>query len=230
MPKGKRRSVQDTKTVTFESGNPIEIGKHEPVMGQGTGAVRPGAAVPPPPAPDPFQEQVVGLLQSLTASISALSQRVDAVEQTGSSQFKPMPRHDFGNEPDAHDRYQLAEMSPLDAVPRSKTVPVTADGLRIPEAFIEDHPAMFGPGSKVRLNLDAVPHGRSDGKTRGELMMAADAPNGAGEVIDRSFLSKVRRADGRRGVWKYRCQFPRSVMPGSNEGTVTLHEPELIPA
>jgi hypothetical protein len=194
-----------------------------------------GAGTPAPdpttaPAGDPFQEQVLGLLQSITASVSALSERVDAVEQQAGPKYVPMTQHDFGNSPDSYERYQLAEAATPDAVPRSKTVPVTADGLRIPDAFIEDHPARFGPGSRVRLNLDVVPHGRSDGRTRGELMMEKDTPNAPGVVIDRSFLSKVKRPDGRRGVWKYRCQFPSAVMPGSSLGIVTLHEPELIPA
>ena len=189
-----------------------------------------GAAPDPTPEAPDQMEQVIGLLQSMTASIAALGQRVDAVEQTAGPKFVQMQRHDFGNEPDAHERYQLAEANVADGVPRSKTVPVTSDGLRVPEMMLDEHPARFGPGSRIRLNLDAVPHGRTDGRTRGQLMMDAEVPNAPGEVIDRTFLSRVKRPDGRRGVWKYRCQFPSVVMPGSSIGIVNLHEPELIPA
>jgi hypothetical protein len=182
-----------------------------------------------PPA-DPFQEQVLTLLQSMTASIAKLNERVDTVEQSAGPKFVPMTERDYGNTPDAHERYQLAQAAPTDAVPRSKTIPVTADGLRIPDAFVDEHPARFGPEMRVQLNLDAVPHGRNDGRTRGELMAEQAVPNGPGVIIDRTYLTKVKRADGRRGVWKYRCKFPQVVMPGSALGIVSLHEHELLPA
>lgn len=178
-----------------------------------------------PPEPNPM-DQVIGLLQSMSAQIQALGARVEAVETSG-PRFVPSTPETYSAD---NERYQIAEMAPTDRVPRSKTVPITSDGLRIPEAFLEEHPSRFGSGSWVRLNLDAVPHGRADGKTRGELMVEAGTVNAPGEVIDRTFLSKVRRADGRRGVWKYRIKFPREVMPGSNQGIVNLHEPELVPA
>lgn len=221
MPKGRKKRVEDTKTVTFGSGTPIEIGKAAPEIPQ---------QGPAPATDDQFQSTVLGLLQQLTGAVAKLDQRVDAVEQQNQPQFRPAQQETFGNEPDAVQRYQLAEMAPLDGVPRSQTVPVTSDGLRVPEILLEENPARFGSGSRVRLNLDAVPHGRVDGKTRGQLMMEADVPNAPGVVIDKTFLSRVRRPDGRRGVWKYRCQFPSAVMPGSTRGVVTLHEPELLPA
>lgn len=187
---------------------------------------------PPPPSDAQFQEQVLGLLQQLSGAVATLSGRVDAVEQQGGPNFTPMYQDpsDHDREPSAHERYQLAELAPRDGLPRSQTVPITSDGLRVPEIMLDENPSRFGSGMKVRLNLDAVPHGRTDGKTRGQLMVEADCPNAPGVVIDRQFLSRKRRPDGRRGVWKYRVQFPSVVMPGSTHGMVSLHEPELIPA
>ena len=124
----------------------------------------------------------------------------------------------------------MAANAPADGVPRSMKIPVMSDGIQIPDAFMADHPYKFGPRSRVQFNLDAVPHGRDDGKTRGELMAEKGTPNGYGEVIDRTFLTKVRRPDGRMGVWKYKCQFPKKVVPGAANGVVSLHEPELLPA
>lgn len=214
----------DTKTVTFESGTPIEIGKVATDLSQPE-----SADASPPSSDEQFQEQVLGLLQKMSGAIAGLSQRVEAVESSG-PRFVKMTPETYGNEPDAHERYQLAEMVEPDKLPRSQTIPVTSDGLRIPEIMLDENPFRYGSGMKVRLNLDAIPHGRSDGKTRGQLMAEFGTPNGVGEVIDRTFLSRQRRADGRRGVWKYRIRFPQEVMPGSNGGIVSLHEPELIPA
>ena len=228
MPKGqyqrKRRArVPETKTVTFESGTPIDMGKVAPDLPQQTSPAAPQSDAV-------FQEQVLGLLQSMSGAIAKLNERVDAVEHETGPKFVPMQRDTFGNEPSPHERWQLAEMAPTDSVPRSQTIPITSDGLRVPELMLDEHPARYGSGSRVRLNLDVVPHGRTDGKRRGELMMERDVPNAPGVVIDRQYLSRARRADGRRGVWKYRCQFPQAVMPGSNLGIVSLHEPELMPA
>lgn len=189
-----------------------------------TGAA--SAASTPETATPPDQSALIlGLLEKMSGQISAFGDRLTKVENSG-PRFIPSTPETYSAD---HDRYQIAELAPADAMPRSQTVPITSDGIRIPAAFISEYPALFGANSRVRLNLDAVPHGRKDGKTRGQLMEAAGVPNAPGEVIDRTFLTKVSR-NGKRGVWKYRCQFPREVMPGAVMGTVSLHENELIPA
>ena len=189
-------------------------------------AEAPNVAPDETPQPPDQSALILGLLEKISGQVTSLTARVEAVEST-TPQFVPATPETYSAD---HERYQIAEMAPADAQPRSQKVPVTADGLRIPAAFVTEYPARFGSGSRVRLNLDAIPHGHEDGKTRGALMEAAKVPNAPGEVIDRTFLTKKRRPDGRAGVWKYRCKFPREVMPGAVMGTVSLHEDELIPA
>ena len=176
------------------------------------------------PAPDQ-SALILGLLEKISGQVQSLTTRVEAVENSG-PRFIPATPETYSAD---HERYQIAELAPPDAMPRSQTVPITSDGIRIPAAFITEYPSRFGSNMKVRLNLDAVPHGRKDGKTRGQLMEEQEIPNAPGVVIDRTFLTK-RTSNGKRGLWKYRCQFPREVMPGAVMGTVSLHEDELIPA
>ncbi|HVQ45094.1 MAG TPA: hypothetical protein VMT30_09145 [Candidatus Saccharimonadia bacterium] len=184
------------------------------------------ATAAPSPESTPDQSALIlGLLEKISGQVQSLTTRVEAVENSG-PRFVPATPETYSAD---HERYQIAELAPPDAQPRSQTVPITSDGIRIPAAFITEYPARFGSNSRVRLNLDAVPHGRKDGKTRGELMEAAEVPNAPGVVIDRTFLTK-RIKGGKRGMWKYRCKFPREVMPGAVMGTVSLHEDELIPA
>jgi hypothetical protein len=180
----------------------------------------------PEPAPEAavssFEETVLSLLTKLTADVAAQGERLDAVEKKNEPRFID-PRLDAANE--AAQRSKRALSAAPDGIPHGMTIPTFPNGQQVPEMVMQQYRPRFGSGDLVQLDLDAVPHGRADGRTRGELMAEADVPNGYGEVFDRTFLSgKVGRG------WKYRVNFDKAVMPGSNGGLTALYEWELKPA
>lgn len=171
------------------------------------------AAPESPPADPSFAEQVL-------AALERFSTRLDALENSG-PRFVPASVETYGA---AEDRRNIANQSPADGVPRSQTVPIFTNGEKVPDLMQRQYPARFGPGSRVKLNPDAVPHGHTDGKTRGELKAVDGSPWGEGEVIDRKFLTN-------QGTWKYKVRFRNArVITGASGGTTMFHEPELIPA
>ena len=177
---------------------------------------------PETPAPSAFEETVLSLLGQMSEQFSALSARVEAVEQKSEQRFVMPP---LDARAAAIDRSRQALAADPDGIPKSQTIPLFPNGQRVPDMVMEQYRPKFGSGDWVRLNLDAVPFGRNDGRTRGELMSEKEVPDGYGQVLDRTYLS------ARLGVgWKYRVKFPKEVMPGSNGGIVYLHEPELLPA
>jgi hypothetical protein len=187
------------------------------------------ATAEPTPAPD-FQEAVLALLTDLSTTVNDLKTRVEAVEQQPSGpRFVPASVETYSA---PGERSEEARNATPDGIPRSRTVPLFTDGTRVPEFIMAQLANRFGPGSRVRINKDAYPLGRTD-KTWGQLMAEPDAetggpsvrnPDAVGEVYDRKFLSR------HSGIWKYRVRFPQGMLPGSNGGMVMLHENELIPA
>jgi len=183
---------------------------------------------PDAPAPTPDQgELILSLLQQMSTELRALGQRVEAVEKNDGPRFVPSTPETYMAD---YERHRIADQAPPDKMPRSMKIPVMSDGIKIPDVFLAEFPARFRDGMRVRLNPDVVPHGRTDGKTRGELMTEAGMLDLPGEVIYRTYLTRKVRQDGRRGVWKYRVQFPRETITGATNGIVQLHEPELLPA
>lgn len=180
----------------------------------------------PEPAPESavssFEETVLTLLTKLTADVASQGERLDAVEKKNEPRFID-PRLDAANE--ASQRSKRALEARPDGIPHGMSIPTFPNGQQVPEMVMDQFRPKFGSGDLVRLNLDAVPHGRDDGKTRGELMIEKNVPNGYGEVFDRTYLSgQVGRG------WKYRVNFDKSVMPGSNGGLTALYEWELLSA
>lgn len=169
----------------------------------------PAAAEPAPPS---FEERIIDALERF-------SSRLDALESAG-PRFVPATVETYGA---AQERYETAQRAPADGVPRSQTIPIFSNGEKVPNMVMQSYRPAFGSGSRVRLNPAAVPYGRTDEKTRGELMADQGVPDAVGEVLDRTFLAQ-------NGTWKYRVRFPSRTLPGSNGGITALHEPELIPA
>jgi hypothetical protein len=180
------------------------------------------AAPEPMAAPEAagFEQTVLTALQQLTASLAGLADRVEAVEHQG-PKFVPATPETYAAD---GERYEIAEQAPADGVPRMQKIPMLANGQLLPSFVMRQYAPKFRPGMRVRFNPDAVPHGRDDGKTRGELLAAAGIPNPVGEVIDYQFLSDPH------GVWKVRVKFPNKALPGSNGGGISLHERELVRA
>lgn len=194
------------------------------------GAVTPPTATPTSEAPSQ-QDLVMAMLEKLTVAVQGFDSRLSAVENNGPKFVKATPET-YGND-GAYNLYELPATRDQTGHVTNK-IPTTSNGLALSDWQQEEYPARFSAQQRVRLNLDAIPHGHEDQaepKTRGQLMELARVPNGEGVVIDLTFLSrKVNPETGRRGIWKYRVQFPKQVMPGANNGVVSLHEPELIPA
>lgn len=169
------------------------------------------------PAQAEFQDTVLNLLQEMTASIQGLQARVDAVEKEPARFIDP----NIEARSRAADRTRRALEATPDGIPHSNTIPLFPNGERVPAMVMRQFAPKFGEGDIVRFNLDAVPHGRSDGKTRGQLMAEMQVPDGYGEVIDRTFLSD------QHGSWKYRVKFPTRTAPGATNGVITLYEREM---
>jgi hypothetical protein len=175
----------------------------------------------PESPPSSFEDTMLTLLQQMSAQITALGERVEAVEQKPTGFMQPPIDANTA----ATDRSRQALAGDPDGIPKSQTIPLFPNGQRVPDLVMDMYRPKFGSGSMVLLNPDAVPHGRNDGRTRGELMAEKGVPNGYGVVLDRTYLS------AQQGVgWKYRVKFDKAVMPGSNGGIVFLHEQELLHA
>jgi hypothetical protein len=174
----------------------------------------PGAVDAPEPttAAPTFEDKVLDALERF-------SSRLDALESAG-PRFVPATVETYGN---ANERQDAMKAAALDGVPRSRTIPIMSTGEKVPDFVMRQYPPGFGAGSRVRLNPNAVPHGRDDGKTRGELMALKGTPDGIGEVIDRTYLAGS-------GSWKYKCRFPPRTVTGAHGGILYLHEPELMSA
>lgn len=173
------------------------------------------------PAEDEFQSTVLTLLQQMSATIQALDTRVAAVEAQPEPMLRQQTVERLSN-PGEHSRRALSAHP--DGIPHSDTIPIFPNGEKVPAMVMQQYAPKFGSGDIIQLNPNSVPHGREDGKTRGELMAEQGVPNGYGEVFDRTFLS------ARTGEWKYRVRFDKRVMPGSNGGLTALYESELLPA
>lgn len=182
----------------------------------------PAAPAPEAPSSSSFEDTVLSLLAQLTADVAAQGERLEAVEQQQAPRFVD-PRLDAPAQ--AGERSKRALEATPDGLPHSTTIPIFPNGQKVPEMVMRQYRPKFGSGDIVRLNPDAVPHGRADGRTRGELMAEKGVPDGYGEVFDRTFLSDTVG----RG-WKYRVRFDKAVMPGSNGGLTALYEWELQPA
>lgn len=180
------------------------------------------AAPTPVAEPATVSDPIVALLEKMSAAITALAERVDAVEQAPAGPRFIDPGIEANRQ--ASERSRIALSAEPDGIPHSMTIPTFPNGEKVPAMVMKQYAPKFGSGMLVRLNLDAVPHGRTDGKTWGQLMAEAGVPNGYGEVFDRTFLSDTT------GQWKYRVKFDKKVMPGSNGGMVALYEPELLSA
>lgn len=175
-----------------------------------------------PSAPS-FEDTVLALLGQMSDQIRTLGDRVEAVEARPETPRFIDPRVHANTAVAERSREALAATP--DGIPKSQTIPLFPNGQRVPDMVMDLYRPKFGSGDWVRLNPEAVPHGRDDGRTRGELMAEKGVPDGYGQVLDRSYLSS------RQGVgWKYRVKFDKSAMPGSNGGIVYLHEQELLPA
>ena len=168
------------------------------------------------PAPD-FEATVLALLGKMSESIQGLTARVDAVEADTGSHILPRTVEDYSA---PGERSRMALDGDPDGVPRSQKIPTFSTGETVSEFVMNQYRPKYGTGSMVRVNLDVVPHGRMDGRTRGELKAEDGSPDGVGRVIDRTFLSK-------KGEWKYRVKFPPKSLPGSNGGITALYEREL---
>lgn len=177
---------------------------------------------PEPPASS-FEDTVLNLLGQMTDQIKSLGARVEAVESRPEApQFIDPRVHVNGS---AYERSQRALGDQPDGIPKSMTIPLFPNGQKVPDMVMNMIRPKFGSGDWVRLDLDAVPEGRDDGRTRGELMAEKGIPAGIGRVLDRTFLSE--RADKK---WKYRVQFPKESMPGCNRGINHFYERELLRA
>lgn len=174
-----------------------------------------------PEAAPSFEDTVLALLTNLTRDVAAQGERLDVLEKKQEPRFID-PRLDAAQE--ASQRSKRALDSRPDGIPHSTTLPTFPGGERVPEMVMNQYRPRFGSGDLVQLNLDAVPNGRDDGKTRGELMAEKNVPNGYGEVFDRIYLND------QTGEWRYRVKFDARVMPGSNGGLVAIYERELLPA
>lgn len=186
----------------------------------------PGVAVAAPEAPaadgqPDFQDTVLALLAQMSDSIKGLSERVERVEQDNGSHILPRTLDDY-NGPGERTRTAL-EAEP-DGLPKSQKLPQFSTGESVPQMVMEQYAQRFHAGQRVRFRMDGVPHGRDDGKARGELKAEDGSPDGIGKVIDHVFLSP------RTGKWKVRVKFPPRSLPGSNGGLTAVYEDELIPA
>lgn len=202
MPRGKyqRKRQPVVVEVTNDSSADVTIGSADTV-----------------PA---FEDTVLALLSKMSESIQGLSARVEAVE-TAAPQFVPQSVESLSG---AGERTRRALSAEPDGIPHSQKIAQFPNGEVVPQMVMSQYRPRFGSGDRVRLNLDAVPHGRKDGKTRRDLKAADGTPDGVGEVIDRTFLSD------KSGQWKYTVLFDKKVLPGSNGGRTALYERELIPA
>ncbi len=172
------------------------------------------------PSEPEFESTVLTLLQQMTTTIKDLSARVEAVE-AAPVQFVPQSVESLSG---AGERSQRALSAEPDGIPHSQKIAQFPNGQLVPEMVMQQYRPKFGSGDRVRFNLDVIPHGRTDGKTRRELKEADGTPDGIGEVIDRTYLSD------RTGQWKYTVVFNKKVLPGSNGGRTAVYERELIPA
>lgn len=172
------------------------------------------------PAPSAFESTVLDLLGQMSEQFSALAKRVDSIENQ--PRFIQPP---LGANAAAADRSRQALAGEPDGIPKSQKIPMFPNGQTVPDLVMAQHRPKYGAGSIVQLDLGAVPFGRTDGRTRGELMEQNGVQNGYGVVLDITYLSShVGKG------WKYRVKFDPKVMPGSNGGIVHLHEQELLPA
>jgi hypothetical protein len=183
-----------------------------------------GADAPAEPTPpNVFEDTVLKLLGDLSDRMAAQEDRIAAIEtaEPATPRFID-PRVNANTK--AAERTRMALAATPDGVPHSQKIPMFPNGEKIPSMVMRQFKPQFGSGDIVQLDLNAVPHGRDDGRTRGELMSEKNTPNGYGEVFDAVYLSDTT------AVWKYRVKFDPKVMPGSNGGLVALYESELLPA
>jgi hypothetical protein len=188
------------------------------------------AGVEAPAASPSFEDTVLTLLTEMSGRLAATEagvarqeERLDAIESQAASPRFVDPRAHVNA--DASDRSQEALRADPDGIPKSQTIPLFPSGERVPDLLMRQMRPKFRGGQWVQLNPDAVPYGRSDGRTRAELHADKGVPFGAGRVLDITYLS----AHEGKG-WKYRVKFDKTVMPGSNGGIVYLHEQEMLPA
>lgn len=180
-------------------------------------------SIPEAPPEAAFQNNVLTLLEGMQAGLAALAARVDKVEGT-QPQFIRQTVEELSEVEDVGQEHLKAMREAIpDGQARFEKIPTFSDGLRVHDFVMDQYKPKFRESQRVRINLDAVPYGRDDGRTRRDLKLADGTPDGPGEVITIQFLSKT-------GVWKYRCKFPSKVLPGSNGGVTSFYEPELLPA
>ncbi len=151
-----------------------------------------------------FQTAVLDALAAITGQIAGLAERVEKVERESGPHFVPASPESYDRDINQQD---TLDNLPLDGIPRSTHLPVFPNGERVPDFVMKQYRPKFGTGSRVRLNLDAVPHGRSDGKTRGQLMREEGVPNGIGEVFSAMYHTE------QGGGWKCRVRFAQRTMP-----------------
>lgn len=193
-----------------------------------TGAVP--AAPEPIPAQEPsgeaaFQSTVLTLLEQMQGGLAQLAARVDRVEGRH-PQFARQTVEELSEVEDGETaRRKTLDAVPLDGKPHASKIPVFSDGLEVHELVMAQYEPQFRDGQRVRLNLDVVPYGRDDGMTRRDLKLRDGTPDGVGEIINMQFLSKQQGKS-----WKYKVKFPNRVLPGSNGGTSSFYEWELLPA
>lgn len=181
------------------------------------------AGVEAPAASPSSDDVVVALLTEMSQRLIGMDERLTALESRPETPAFIDPQVHANTK--AADRSRAALASEPDGIPKGQTIPIFPNGQRVPDLVMGMFRPKFGTGDVVQLDLDAVPEGRDDGRTRGELMAEKGVPNGYGQVLDRTFLSE-QMGKG----WKYRVKFDKKVMPGSNGGIVHLYERELLPA
>ena len=165
-----------------------------------------------------FEETVLALLAQVADQVKSLGERVEAVEHSNAPRFID-PRLDAQIQ--AQNRTRQALTADPDGIPRSQTLPIFSTGELVPQVVMKQFRPKFAAGALVMLNEAAVPFGRDDGQTWGELLAAKNVPNGVGEVFDRMYLMDD-------GIWKVKVRFPRRTMPGTNDGMRVIRESELV--
>ena len=172
-----------------------------------------------------FQSTVLTLLERLTGDLTTLAARVDTIED-GRPRFVQQTPEELADVLDiGQEHLQTLREAPADGQARSSKVPVFSDGLAVHELVMAQYQPRFRDGQRVRINLDVVPHGGTDGKTRRALKLEDGTPDGLGEIISMQFLS-TQRGHG----WKYKVKLPPKALPGSNGGVSSYYEWELVPA
>lgn len=189
---------------------------------------------PPPAAPAAeagdapdlaFQSTVLTLLERLTGDLDTLKARVETIEDGRPRFVQQIPEELTAVEDISQQHLKTMQEAPADGKARASKIPVFSDGLEVHELVMAQYQPQFRDGQRVRLNLDVVPHGGTDGKTRRELKLDDGTPDGLGEIISMQFLSK-QRGHG----WKYKVKFPSKALPGSNGGVSSFYEWELVSA